>query len=123
MYIATSKVTSKGQIVIPKKIREKYGIHPSTSVRWIEKKEGILMVPDAEDPIIAARGMLKGSGVLKAYQKDKETEKKRAGLKKQDRKQAAHSLKKLAGGWSEKDALEFAESIKSCEQIDEDMWL
>jgi hypothetical protein len=45
-----------------------------------------------------------------------------AGLKKTGRKPAAHSLKKLAGGWSENDALEFAESIKSCEQIDEDMW-
>ena len=45
------------------------------------------------------------------------------GLKKQDKKPAAHSLKKLAGGWSEKDAAEFVESIKSCEQIDEEMWV
>ena len=80
MYTATSKVTSKGQIVIPKKIREKYGIHPSTSIRWIEKKEGILMVPDVEDPIIAARGMLKGSGLLKSYLKEKEKDKKREDL-------------------------------------------
>ena len=76
MHTGTSKVTTKGQIVIPKRIREKYGIYPSTSIRWIEKKEGILMVPDAEDPIIAARGMLKGSGVLKAYLKEKEKERK-----------------------------------------------
>jgi hypothetical protein len=32
------------------------------------------------------------------------------------------SLLKLAGGWSKKDADEFFNSIKSCEQIDEDMW-
>ena len=76
MRTATSKVTTKGQIVIPKRIREKYGIYPSTSIRWIEKKEGILMVPDAEDPIIAARGMLEGSGLLKAYLKEKNQEKK-----------------------------------------------
>ena len=76
MHTATSKVTSKGQIVIPKKIREKYGIDPSTSIRWFEKKEGILMVPDSEDPIIAARGMLEGSGVLKAYMQEKDREKK-----------------------------------------------
>jgi AbrB family looped-hinge helix DNA binding protein len=76
MHTATSKVTTKGQIVIPKKIREKYGIQPSTSIRWIERKEGILMVPDSEDPIIAARGMLKGSGVLKAYMLEKGSEKK-----------------------------------------------
>ena len=76
MHTDTSKVTTKGQIVIPKRIREKYGIYPSTSIRWIEKKEGILMVPDAEDPIIAARGMLKSSGVLKAYLKEKKEERK-----------------------------------------------
>ena len=32
MNTVTSKVTTKGQIVIPKKIREKYGIYPSTSI-------------------------------------------------------------------------------------------
>ena len=76
MHTAISKVTTKGQIVIPKKIREKYGIYPSTPIKWIEKKEGILMVPDTEDPIIAAKGMLKGSGVLKAYLKEKRKDKK-----------------------------------------------
>jgi AbrB family looped-hinge helix DNA binding protein len=76
MHTATSKVTTKGQIVIPKRIREKYGIYPSTSIRWIEKEEGILMVPDTEDPIVAARGMLKGTGVLKAYLREKKKEKK-----------------------------------------------
>jgi len=75
MHTAISRVTTKGQIVIPKKLREKYGISEATSIRWIEKKEGILMVPDIEDPIKAARGMLKGAGVLKAYLKEKQIEK------------------------------------------------
>ena len=34
----------------------------------------------------------------------------------------AASLKQLAGGWTRKEAAEFALSIKSCEQIDEEMW-
>jgi hypothetical protein len=34
----------------------------------------------------------------------------------------ADSLRKLAGGWSEKDASEFLTSIKSSEQIDDEMW-
>jgi hypothetical protein len=34
----------------------------------------------------------------------------------------ADSLRTLAGGWSEKDASDFLESIKSSEQIDEEMW-
>jgi hypothetical protein len=37
-------------------------------------------------------------------------------------KPAAYSLRKLAGGWTEENAVEFFESIKSCEQIDEEMW-
>ncbi|MGE5839748.1 MAG: hypothetical protein ACM34H_07415 [Deltaproteobacteria bacterium] len=34
----------------------------------------------------------------------------------------ANSLRKLAGGWSQREADMFLESIKSCEQIDEGMW-
>lgn len=74
MHTATSKVTTKGQVVIPKRIREKYGIHPATSIRWVEKEEGILMIPDTEDPITAARGMLKGSGIFKVYLQEKKKE-------------------------------------------------
>ena len=81
MQTNSSKVTSKGQIVIPKRIRDKYGIRPSTSIHWVEKEEGILMIPDTEDPILAARGMLKGSGILKAYLKDKKREKERENKK------------------------------------------
>ena len=34
----------------------------------------------------------------------------------------ADSLRNLAGGWNEKEASEFNEAIKICEQIDEAMW-
>ncbi len=77
MQSALSRVTSKGQVVIPKGIREKYGIDRATAIRWIEKEEGILMVPDSEDPIKAARGMFSGSGILKAYLQEKKREKER----------------------------------------------
>jgi len=46
-----------------------------------------------------------------------------SGLNKKKKKPEAASLRKLAGGWSEKDAAVFLESIKSCEQIDEEMWM
>ena len=65
------------EIVIPKKIREKYGIGASTSIHWVEKEEGVLMIPDSEGPIVAARGMLRGSGILKAYMKEKANEKEK----------------------------------------------
>ncbi len=34
----------------------------------------------------------------------------------------ADSLRKLAGGWSQKEASDFFEAIQPCEQIDEEMW-
>jgi AbrB family looped-hinge helix DNA binding protein len=77
METMSSKVTSKGQVVIPKKLREKYGIRSATAIRWVEKDQGILMEPESEDPIVAARGMLKGSGILKAYLKEKKREKQK----------------------------------------------
>ena len=77
MEAMSSKVTSKGQVVIPKRLRVKYGIRSATAIRWIEKDQGILMVPESENPIVAARGMLKNSGILKAYLKEKRLEKKR----------------------------------------------
>ncbi len=45
-----------------------------------------------------------------------------SGLNTKDKKPPADSLRKLAGGWSDKDASSFLNSIKSCEQIDEEMW-
>ena len=44
------------------------------------------------------------------------------GLKEKRQEPTGKSLRKLAGGWSRKQAADFMESIKSCEQIDEAMW-
>lgn len=44
------------------------------------------------------------------------------GFRKKEKRSPAESLRKLAGGWSKKDAVEFQEAIKSSEQIDEGMW-
>ncbi len=76
MPTTTSKVTSKGQIVIPKRFRDKYNIDKSTCIRWIEKEEGILMVPESDDPIVSARGMLR-PGILRKYMQEKSKDKAR----------------------------------------------
>ena len=47
---------------------------------------------------------------------------KHTGFSQKRKTPAAHSLRKLAGGWSEKEAADFFETVKSCEQIDEEMW-
>lgn len=74
-----SKVTSKGQIVIPKEIRARYGITKATVIHWIQKGEGVLMVPDTEDAVIAAKGMIPKSGLL-----DKLLEDRRSAMLKED---------------------------------------
>ena len=37
-----AKVTSKGQVTIPKKVRERLGVHPGEDVGF-EEKEGIVL--------------------------------------------------------------------------------
>ena len=44
------------------------------------------------------------------------------GRKKKSEDPQGKTLRSLAGRWSPKEADEFLESIKSCEQIDEAMW-
>ena len=47
---------------------------------------------------------------------------KHTGFNQKRKTLAADSLRKLAGGWSEKEVSDFFETIKPCEQIDEEMW-
>lgn len=46
----------------------------------------------------------------------------RESLEKGQRRPRAATLQDLAGGWSEREASDFLDSIKSCEAIDEEMW-
>ena len=38
-----AKVTSKGQVTIPKKVRDRLGVHPGENVGF-EEKEGLLVI-------------------------------------------------------------------------------
>lgn len=72
-------VTSKGQLVIPARLRRKYGIKAGTRVCFIEEERGILFQPLTRDYIRSVCGMLKGEGpatqeLLKDRARDKERE-------------------------------------------------
>jgi AbrB family looped-hinge helix DNA binding protein len=54
------QVSQKGQILIPKAIREKHGVNPGSRVQIFEQLEGILIKPAPEDPVDAACGFLEG---------------------------------------------------------------
>lgn len=45
-----SKVTSKLQVTIPKRLAEEYGIEPGDEIEWIPAGESIRIVPAAQRP-------------------------------------------------------------------------
>jgi AbrB family looped-hinge helix DNA binding protein len=54
------QISPKGQILIPKRIRERYGVKPGGMVQILEESEGIVIKPAPDDPVEAACGFLKG---------------------------------------------------------------
>ena len=60
MKTAISTVTTKGQLVIPSKLRRKYGIRTGTRVAMIEEESRIILQPLTRDYIRRLRGSLKG---------------------------------------------------------------
>jgi antitoxin PrlF len=56
----TARVTSKGQVTIPKEVREKLGVHPGEDIGF-EEKDGLLVVRKviAESPFDKWVGRLK----------------------------------------------------------------
>ncbi len=71
----TGYVTSKGQLVIPSKLRRKFGIKPGTRVNFFEEKDGIKIIPVTSDIIDANKGFLGTKGrLLKALMEEKKKE-------------------------------------------------
>jgi AbrB family looped-hinge helix DNA binding protein len=60
MKAAVSTVTTKGQLVIPAKLRRKFGIRKGTRVAMIEEDSRIILQPLTRDYIRRLRGSLKG---------------------------------------------------------------
>ena len=58
--------TVKGQIVIPAKLRRKYGIKEGTKIVISEAEDAIMLKPLTEQYLKKLQGSLKGRGALKA---------------------------------------------------------
>ncbi|MBX7151225.1 AbrB/MazE/SpoVT family DNA-binding domain-containing protein [bacterium] len=70
-----SIVTTKGQVVIPSKLRKKYGIKNGTMIHFIESEGEIRLVPITKELIHKNIGMLGTKGrLLKALMEDKKRE-------------------------------------------------
>lgn len=72
----TGYVTTKGQIVIPSKMRKKFGIKPGTRVNFFYEEDGIKIVPLTSDTVKANIGFLgkDGPSLLKALIEEKKRE-------------------------------------------------
>ncbi len=71
----TGYVTSKGQLVIPSKLRRRFGIKPGTRVNFFEEKDGIKIIPITEEVITSNKGFLGTKGkLLRALMEEKKKE-------------------------------------------------
>jgi AbrB family looped-hinge helix DNA binding protein len=70
----TTKVTKRGQTVIPALIRKRYSIQPGDRLAWIDDGEIIKVIPVPSDPIRAFRGRGRGENLLEALLRDRKAE-------------------------------------------------
>ncbi len=80
--MAIVTVSEKGQLVIPKKLRIKYGLKAKSQVEWVDTGQGLMLIPIPKDPVKTSRGMLKGTRVttetlLETREMDKKLEHKK----------------------------------------------
>jgi len=79
-------VSSRGQVVIPKEIRERHGITKGMQFEILDLEDQIVLVPVPEDPVAALRGMFKSDKTIKEM---------RAWVKEEDREREG-TLKSFA---------------------------
>lgn len=74
----TSITTTKGQIVIPKKLRAKYGMKPGTKVAFIEKDGDLILKALNKNYFDSLAGWLPEKGdPISELMKEKKNEKSR----------------------------------------------
>ena len=78
-YLA--RVSPKGWVVIPKELRERYGIRPGGKVLLAERQDRLLLVPLPDDPVKAFRGALKGCPLVEGLREARREETAREELR------------------------------------------
>jgi len=71
----TGVVTSKGQIVVPARIRKKFGIRKGTKIAFIERDGKLIIQPLNKSYFLSLAGILGTNGdMLKGLMADKKRE-------------------------------------------------
>jgi len=77
MKTQVSTVTTKGQLVIPSKLRRKYSIKKGTQVAFLEQENRLVLQPLTSEFIRSLRGSLKGEpSAMKALLEGRKRERK-----------------------------------------------
>lgn len=71
-----AKVTTRGQVSIPSKIRKMHNIEPNSRVEWVTDGNVIKVIPLPRDPIAAFRGKGRKSYTNAKLIKDRQVERK-----------------------------------------------
>ena len=74
---SSAVVSSKGQIVIPAEFRKKYRLEEGTRVTFREENDHLVLEPGNVEAILALYGSLKGLGLGKLLQTEREQERQR----------------------------------------------
>lgn len=72
--IATVNFGTKGQVVIPRRLRREFEIEEGTKAQVYEENGNIILKPITSKFIKSLRGSLKGTGVMKAMTEDRKRE-------------------------------------------------
>ena len=77
MKTEVSTVTTKGQLVIPSKLRRKYSTKEGTQVAFLEQENRLVLQPITSEFIRSLRGSLKGEpSAMKALLEGRKRERK-----------------------------------------------
>lgn len=75
MKTELSTVTTKGQLVIPSRLRRKYSIREGTQVAFLEQANRLVLQPLTAEFVRSLRGSLRGEpSALKALLEDRKRE-------------------------------------------------
>ncbi len=66
-----SKVSVRGQTVIPRAIRKAFGITENSLLHWKVQDGLILVYPLPTDPVQASLGVLRGRGTFEEYLRER----------------------------------------------------
>jgi AbrB family looped-hinge helix DNA binding protein len=66
----TTKISAKGQLVIPKEVRKKFNIEPGTFFQIRIEKDNIVLIPMKKGPLDNLYGKFAGENILAGLERE-----------------------------------------------------